>query len=364
MDEYKNAKILIADDEPANIFLLEGILTEEGYNVVSANNGFECLDALQEYTPDIILLDIMMPKLDGLEVLNKILADNKLKHIPVVIVTAKTDSEDIEEALSIGAVEYIKKPIDEIELLARIKTVLRLKFQEDKLRDLVKSKDDFIRMVSHDVRTPFYSISGFTEILINDKELKSKLSEDHKEFLNYILSSTNFVVDYFNKLLTWSKLGNEKLEIIRKNESLNNLINSSIIVYQNKINEKNIKLDYETKQEFEVNIDKTYFTQAINNIISNAIKFTPENGKITISTEQVKGNIVIKISDSGIGMPDISIDNFFNKNYNTSRKGTSGEKGTGTGMIICKKIIDAHNFYINFVSKKNKGTSFIITIPH
>lgn len=364
MIDYKNAKILVVDDEPANIFLLEGILTEENFQVETANNGFECLDKLKSFIPDIILLDIMMPKMDGLEVLGKIVASENLRHIPVVMVSAKTDSEDLETALSMGALEYIKKPIDEVELLARVRSALRIKFQEDKLREMIRSKDDFIRMVSHDMRNPFQAISGFAELLITDPELKEKLTEENMEFLNLILESANFVVDYFNKLLSWAQLGQNKLELKKQKIQLSKLINSSATIYQNKLKDKKISLIINYDKEISVNADETYFLQAINNIISNAIKFTPENGDIKISVKTNTKQTKIVISDSGIGIENITPDEFFNKTYNISRKGTNGEKGTGTGMSICKKIMDAHNFEITFESKVNQGTSFIITIPH
>ena len=364
MISYENAKILVVDDEPANIFFLEGILSEEKFKVVTANDGFECLEKLKKFTPDIILLDIMMPKLNGLDVLIKIVDNEKLKHIPVIMVSAKVESEDVEVALSMGALEYIKKPIDEVELIARVKSALRIKFQDDKLREMIKSKDDFIRMVSHDVRNPFHAILGFADILINDPEIKEKLNEENKAFLNYIFDSANFVVDYFNKLLSWASLGQNELKLKKENAQLFKLINSSIMIYQKKISEKNIKLLIDCNNNIYINIDETYFLQAINNIISNAIKFTPEGGKININATINNNETKLIISDSGIGMDKVSPEEFFSRTYNISRKGTKGEKGTGTGMNICKKIIDAHNFRITFESEIKKGTSFIITIPN
>lgn len=364
MINYTKGKILVVDDEPANLFLLEGILTAENFIVEVANDGYNCLEKLKTFIPDIILLDIMMPKLNGIEVLKKIVHDETYKLIPVIMVSAKTDSEDVEEALNLGASEYIKKPIDEVELLARVRAALRIKIQEDKLRTLIKSKDDFIRMVSHDIRNPFHSILGFTELLLNDPELKNKLTEEHREFLNLIFESTNFVVDYFNKLLSWSKLGNKDLELKRTDVSLHKIISSSITIYQKKIIEKEIRLLTKLPKDIIIHADETYFLQVINNILSNAIKFTPVGGEIKIKGQQNNSEIIITIADSGIGMENITPEDFFNNEFNISRKGTSGEKGTGVGMNICKKILDAHNFNISFVSELNQGTSFIIIIPH
>lgn len=144
-------KILIVDDEPANLFILDGILTGEGYNVTSASNGQECLDLLQSDQFDIVLLDIMMPMMTGLDVLAVMRASPAMKNLPVMVVSAKVGADDVKEALDAGANEYIKKPIDEVELLARIRTLLRMKMQDDELRSLNKELESKHRLISNNI---------------------------------------------------------------------------------------------------------------------------------------------------------------------------------------------------------------------
>lgn len=144
-------RILIVDDEPANLFILEGILSGEGYEVVSASNGRECLKCLSDKEFDIVLLDIMMPEMTGLDVL-QIMRNNPVLHnLPVMVVSAKVGSDDVKEALDAGANEYIKKPIDEVELLARIRTLLRMKMQDDELRALNKELESKHRLISNNI---------------------------------------------------------------------------------------------------------------------------------------------------------------------------------------------------------------------
>lgn len=363
MEKYLNSRVLVVDDEPANIFFLKGILKEEGYLVSTASNGQQCLDSLEETPPDVVLLDIMMPGITGIEVLEKIQEDKKTKDIPVIMVTAKTESIDIEEALDKGAVEYIRKPIDEIELLARLRTTLRIKRQEDRLKDMLQSKKDFIDIISEDLRTPFDSISGFAEMLYHDKELTEHLNSNHKDFLKYIIDASHNTVNYFNKLLNWTKLEARELKLRVNEINLSKLINKSIVPYQTVIHEKNLSIINEIDEDQEIKADERYFGQLIMNLLSNAVKFTPENGEIKFSANNDKNSIRIVISDSGLGIADIEPKQMFSRVINSPSRGTKGEKGAGLGLGICKKIIDAHGFDITYESIPREGTDFIITIP-
>jgi signal transduction histidine kinase len=356
-------KILVVDDEHANIFFLEGVLTEVGYDVCTAYNGNEALQKVNEYKPDVILLDIMMPGISGMDVLEQLISNPETCHIPVIMVTAKSEAEDVELALSKGATEYIKKPVNETEMLARLKTVLRLKHQEDHLRELLRSKEEFIHMVSHDVRTPFHSISGLAEILLADEELGKKMTAENKELLSLIISSSNFVIDYFNKLLNWSNLGAKELILSRGNVHLSKLINASKIMHTLKLEEKNLNFTSECDENIQILADVSYFQQIINNLLSNAIKYTPDGGTIAIRAAHEDKALIMKVIDTGIGISGVTQEELFGSAFHKSTRGTKGEKGTGVGLRICKIITDAHGFGLTFNSEPGKGTEFVISIP-
>ncbi len=362
MDTDQKSKILIVDDSPSNIFFLEGFLKAEGYDVSTAKDGFECLDYLKTNKPDMILLDIMMPEMDGLEVLEKIVNNEETCNIPVVMVTARTDSEDLEKALSIGAIEYIKKPIDEIELLARVKSALKIKQQEDKLKEMLLAKEEFIRIISHDVRTPFAAITGLAKLLYSDPELTSKLNADQKESLKFIIDSSHFIVNYFNKMLSWSSLGSKELVLNKEKIKLSEIISNVLTIYKTDIEKKEIEFNADFNEDLELFVDITYFTQVMNNLINNAIKYTPRNGNIKVFTESRNNSLKIVISDSGTGLYNITPEELFKNTINKSAKGTEGEKGTGIGLHICKKILNSHGFEITFKINEIGGTDFIIII--
>ena len=354
----KRSKILIVDDESVNIFFLEGVLTEEGFDVITAQDGPGALQKVTEFVPDAILLDIMMPEMSGIEVLEKVISNPCTCHIPVIMVTAKTEAEDVQLALDKGAIEYIKKPVNETELLARLRTVLRLKHQEDLLREQLHSKEEFIHMVSHDMRTPLLSVSGLAEML-----LEEEINENHKKILSTIISSSNFIIDYFNKLLNWSNLGAKELILSKQKIAIADPIKASQVIFSLQMDEKKQKLSIDCEPDIEIIADVSYFQQVINNLLGNAIKYTPEGGDIKIKVTRETNSIIISIIDNGTGISGISQDELFGTTFHKSARGTKGEKGTGVGLRICKIITDAHGFGLSYKSEPNNGTEFIITVP-
>jgi Osmosensitive K+ channel histidine kinase len=351
-------KILVVDDEPINIFILEGILTEEGFEVITANNGPDALLKVSQTLPDAILLDIMMPGMSGIEVLESLMSTQEFKHIPVIMVTARDGSEDVRLTLSKGAVEYIKKPVVGMEMLARLRTVLRLKEQEDRLREQLHSKEAFINMLSHDMRTPLLSVSGLAEMLLNEEG-----DEKHKKILATIINSSNFILDYFNKLLDWSKLGSKELKLNKRKVKLCEIIEATKIIFSLQLEAKSQKLNIECSPDLLILADVSYFQQVINNLLGNAIKYTPEAGSITIEAHKETDRIILNIIDNGIGISNISADELFGTTFHQSTRGTKGEKGSGVGLRICKIITDAHEFTLSYNSESGKGTTFTITAP-
>ena len=362
MENYKGSKLMIVDDEYANIFLLKKILEEEGYITSSASNGKEALEKIPEVMPDLILLDIMMPEISGYDVLQEVMENENINHIPVIMVTAKTGSEDIEKTLNMGAIEYIRKPIDEIELLARVRTALRIKKNEEQLKEMVYAKEEFIRIVAHDLRTPFSTISGFADLMLEDENLKKSLGEENKQFLEFILNSSSFLIEYFNKLLDWSKLGLENLKLNKQLFRINSIIESLLLVYKFKIDNKQLNIINNISNEEMVSADEVYFGQAINNIFSNCIKFTMVGGIIEFNMESTNNNKRICIKDNGVGMNDDVVQKIFSNQNIKSTRGTEGEKGSGLGFKICKRILDSHGFILKIESKIGGGTKFIIEI--
>ena len=353
------SKILIVDDEHANQFLLEGLLTANGYTTWIASDGEECLRKLSGELPDLILLDIMMPHMSGIQVLEKMMEHPRWREIPVIMVTAKTSTHDIQEALGKGAIDYIRKPFEETELLARVKAGVRLKRKEDRLRELIQQREEFVRIISHDLRSPFIAISGFAEMIHDDENL----NPHQRESLKRIVESVTFSQDYFNRLLSWAKLEQGTIDLNRVDVNLSRLINSCYQFYQLKAEKKEIRLVNKLDEAITISVDEVLFRQVIDNLVNNAIKFTSSKGCVTWHSATQVGYRELIISDNGIGMPpDLTPQNLFSMQRIDSRRGTQDEKGTGIGLGICKKILDAHGFDFTFRNNSDAGTDFIIAL--
>jgi signal transduction histidine kinase len=208
------------------------------------------------------------------------------------------------------------------------------------------------------MRAPLLAVSGLAEMLLNEDE-----SAEHKKLLNIIINSSNFIIDYFNKLLNWSNLGAKELILSKSQVVLNELINTSKVFFAIKADEKKQTIKIDCEPELQVCADVSYFQQVINNLLSNAIKYTPDGGTISIVAKQEANAILLKVIDTGIGISDITPDELFGSSFHKSTRGTKGEKGTGVGLRICKVITEAHGFGLSYKSEPGKGTAFVITIP-
>lgn len=351
--------IIVLDDEPANIYLIEGLLLENGYEVTSFLDPFQCLEYLENNTADVLLLDLMMPGISGHEVLDKLKANEKTKDIIVLMVTAKTDSRALEQSFNKGAVDFIKKPFEEIELLSRLRVAIKLRENENHLKTLLKQRDDFVRIISHDLRTPMTTIHGFAEMMLSDSELSDK----HKQSLQFIIDSSDYSYDYFNKLLSWALIESGDIKITPQKVGLKKLISSCLTIFTYKLEEKQLQMKTDLQDDLAIEVDETYFKQVVNNLINNSIKYSEPNKRISIILEKADDEYLLKVIDEGVGISDDKIQTFFKGSLVKSSRGTSGEKGTGIGLYICYKILQAHNFTISCTSELGTGSTFSIHIP-
>jgi signal transduction histidine kinase len=237
----------------------------------------------------------------------------------------------------------------------------QLEKADKKLRILLDYKDKFVSIISHDLRSPVASVLGIAEMLVNDEEELSKIDPFYKEMIFGIREEMMRLLDYNDKLYHWSNLELGNFEIVKTKCSLQKIITTAKRTAENKLIEKKISFTTNLKDDIFVNVDLTLFLQVLNNLMANAIKFTPENGNISIEIKKGK-NLQIAVVDSGVGMSQKVMDNIFNGFARNSTLGTSGEKGTGLGLGIVKKIIDAHNFNIHAESEEGKGSRFIIEL--
>ncbi len=360
--------IFTVDDMPKNLQLMEIILQNKGYDVAQASNGREALEKLKNMKPDLILLDIMMPEMDGFETCETIKSDEKLADIPVIFLTGKSDPQDVVNGLKLGAVDYIAKPFNTTELLLRVETQVELKKSRDQLKEknqelqqLNTSKDKFFSIISHDLKSPFQGLIGLTELLQEDIEEMSK--EEILKFSSMIHESSRNLLNLLENLLEWSVLERDKHTFQGQQTDLHQLIDKNTQLFEANAGKKDIILENNVNKPVNAWCDRNMIDTVIRNLISNALKYTPVGGKITLEANSDDTHATIRIIDTGVGMDQDTQKSLFQMENMKSQPGTKNEKGTGLGLLICKELIEKNSGDISVESTPGEGSVFSIHLP-
>jgi len=387
--EPDSLNILIVDDTSANLKTLAAILSERGYQVRPCINGEIALNAVQKKLPDLILLDIRMPGIDGYEVCRRLKEDQKTRDVPVIFISALDEAMDKVKAFELGGVDYITKPFQSEEVLARVKTHLslrqmqaRLEHQNTqlqqanaKLKELDRLKSQFLANMSHELRTPLNSIIGFTGIMLQG--IVGELKDEQKKQLNMVYESAKHLLGLINDILDLSKIEAGKIEVIPSQFEVKELIHTVEKMVLPLIEEKRLGMEVIISEDVPPNIcsDKNRIKQVLINLLSNAIKYT-ESGKISLTVNadfemrsaELRGEekelaIQFSVADTGIGiepghLPDV-FDEF--KQIESPLKGKTA--GIGLGLAICKKIVEIMRGRIWAESEYGKGSCFQFIIP-
>lgn len=369
MDENFKFKILIVDDKDENIFSLESMLQQYDREFLKANSGNEALKIAYKEDLSLILLDVQMPEMDGFETAEFLKSNNKTKKIPIVFVTAiNKDKKFIVRGIKEGAIDYLYKPLDVDITRAKVDILLKFYHQQQQLESLNsqliklnEEKNYFLGMAAHDLRNPLVIIQGFADLILDDG---NSYPEETVEHLNIIKSSSEFCLELVNNLLDVSKIESGKLDLKLQKINLISLIKKTIKFILPIATKKNIIINLKTEfEDLECTIDESQFEQVLNNLISNGIKYSEMNTVITCSVSKQDDFAVIEVKDQGKGIPENEMNKLFKPFQKTSVKSTAGEKSTGLGLVITKKIVEAHKGTITVESKQGEGTSFTVKIP-
>lgn len=356
--------ILIVDDNPVNRDMLARRLQQEGYQSDFAEDGVIALEKLENNAFDLVLLDIMMPQMNGFEVLEHMQNNPKLYSVPVIVISAIDDIASTVKCLELGAEDYLSKPFNSTILKARISSSLeknRLRKEEVKrLVQLNAMKDQFVGTVSHDLRNPITSILGYSDLL---KNILADQDEQTLNFLERIQRNAHHMLDMINDLLDIAKI-EAGLEINLEPVNFTDFLSEQLENYEMSANQKGIKLVYPTPEtDSIVQIDPNRFKQVIGNLLSNAIKYTLSEGQVRVSVLEVIGQVIIEIQDTGLGMPEADIPHLFDKFFRVENETHLNEEGTGLGLSIVKAVVEAHHGTITVDSELGKGSCFQISLP-
>jgi two-component system, sensor histidine kinase and response regulator len=359
----RNACILIVDDTVENIQVLGGILRESGFEINVARNGRQALDSVAAIPPDLILLDIMMPVMDGFETCTQLKANAETRGIPVIFLTAKTETEDIVRGFQIGAVDYIVKPFNPEELLVRVNTHLDLKFSREIILRQNAERQELIHILCHDLTNPISFIAGMLQIADDRPEILIKKKD-------LLVKATNNCLNIIELVRRMRALEEGKLGLRLTPVDLNSAVTESMLQLQQRFDEKRIEAVLKLAPSLMVRADRTSLVNSVlNNILTNALKFSYPGTKIIIEGHRQGQVVQLTVTDSGIGMSPKLLQSIFELGVTTSREGTSGENGTGFGMPLIKKFVTAYGGTIEVSStEKTKaaethGTQVRLVLP-
>lgn len=366
--EKKNL-ILIVDDIPKNLQILGSILRNNNYDVAVATSGRQAIEIAKNSNPDIVLLDVMMPEMNGFEVCEILKKD--CPELPVIFITAKTDIDEIVHGFEVGAVDYLTKPFNATELLIRLKTHLALKLSKDLLaqknielealtENLKKVNDDkteFLQIVSHDLKNPLASIMGYAELI---QGFHKQFSDDKIEnFSQQIIDVVKRMNDLITKLLDIEKIESGKIFFNNEKFDVCAILNDIVNDYTNKAKAKKIQLKYLNKvKEAFINTDKIAFQQIIDNLLSNAIKYTKPEKIVSVLVDVIGNNVLVKIKDEGPGFTEEDKCKMFKKFTKLSAVPTAGENSAGIGLAITKHLIEKMKADLYFETELGTGSTF------
>lgn len=353
--------IFIVDDVATNIKLAASVLRNEGYRLLFAGNGREALAQIPKYMPDLILLDIMMPDIDGIQVCNELKKEKETAQIPVIFLTAKNDPKCVTQAFHAGGVDYITKPFNNEELLARVRTHLELKRQRDELKSLNETKDRLFSIISHDLKNPFGNALSFSELL--EKNIDKYPLQKIKQNVEFIHTSIQMGYNLLENLLQWSRSQIGHIPYSPEEIDASHIIGATVMMTKHIAEKKEINISSPTIEGIKVFADKNMLQTIIRNLVSNAIKFTSANGKIIILANETSENTEIIVSDTGIGIKPESLKKLFKIENPCATTGTGGEQGTGLGLVLCKELIEKNNGTLTVESTPDIGSDFKITLP-
>lgn len=365
--------VLIVDDLPENLQVLAGHLTEAGHEILAASSGPRALALVRNRKPDIILLDIMMPGMDGLEVCRLLKAEADSADIPVIFITARTETDDILQGFRFGAVDYITKPFKPAELVARVRTHLELKSSRDllfaynrqlerisrHLRRLNDDKNRFLGIVSHDIRGAFGNVVSVSRILAGEA---GEPEDEASHLLRDIGVEAEHMISLAQNLLNIDAIERGTLQLKTERVECRDLLDFAIHAHQMAARAK--KLDCRiTSDNSAIRGDLTACRQILTNLVSNAVKYSPDGSRIWLHAAQQNGWVTLSVRDEGPGLSDEDQKQLFRPFTRLSTKTIGQDHSVGLGLSIVKMMTDGMGGEIHCESRLGAGSTFTVRLP-
>ena len=358
------SKILIVDDDNINLLLLRTLLRNQGYELVQAESGEKALEVYAASAPDLVVLDIVLPGIDGYEACRRLRQTHGEATAPVIFITARADPDDIARGFEAGGVDYVTKPLKAKEVIARIRTHLQNRALIAELSRANAAKNRVLGMAAHDLRNPLASIRGLAEFLRDGAV--GPLTPDQLELVQTIRDASHSMLDIVNDLLDVATIEAGELKLTLHRENLSDLVAKSVALTNIEATKKKTRVGFEPPPApVALAIDAAKIKQVIDNLLSNAVKYSPPGSLVTVvvAADPAAGVATLSVRDQGPGIPVNERDKLFKDFSRLAVKPTGGEKSTGLGLAICRKIVEAHRGAITAENLPARGCEFRVTLP-
>ena len=358
-----SANILVVDDTAANLQLLTGMLKGRGYRVRPVSSGEMALRAVETHAPDLILLDISMPDMDGYEVCRRIKANEHWRDIPVLFISALSDTEDKVRAFQAGGVDYVGKPFQFEEVDARVRTHLELHRQQLELKDNYKRlqemehlRDNLTHMIAHDMRSPLLALQLSLGLL--GDSIPPGSTDDTAVLDNAKLGVTQ-LIDMVSQMLDVSRMEAGRMELKREPCDLASVAGEAIAALRPLAESRTIVV--ESRSPVAAACDRELIRRVIGNLVGNAIKFTSTTGRISVAAHAEADRVRVTVTDDGPGIPPEKHRLIFEKFGQVADRNHGG--GSGLGLTFCKMAVEAHGGAIGVESLPGHGSTFWFSLP-
>ena len=360
--------ILVVDDVVSNVLLLKILLTKENFKVLTANNGYTCIEIAQNNHPDLILLDVMMPDINGFETAEKLKSDPATADIPIIFLTALNAPSDLVKGFQVGANDCLTKPFNKEELVMRVMRQIQLVFakriiesQNAELKRTISNRDKMYSVIAHDLRSPMASIRMVLNLLVSTisseligEELFSLLDKANKE--------SEETHDLLDNLLKWTKSQTGRLNVVHQNFDISDVLIGIEDIFSLIAENKKQKINFDKQTgSIMVRADKDMLNTVLRNFMSNAIKFTPEGKDIDILVDKQDKFVKVSIRDHGVGISPERIATLFSAGQTTY--GTNNEEGSGLGLQLCQDFARKNGGDVMVESVLGEGSTFSVFVP-